>query len=274
MPISSTSTTDASTYTFSELDRFAFDLNGWLLWPAVLSEDEIKSIKQFVYTLRDDPESLPEHERNTLSGPCSMLLDHPAAVAVLREIIAPDMGKAHGFRCDHSTYTIREPGSDPPGTSGTPHCGGQDVLPIHIYNVRRDEIFAPVVRVAWDLNPVTHGAGGTRFLSGSHKSSFKIPAEITSDNQHPLMEDYECPAGSMLVFSEALCHAAAPWTCTTHDRVTIFSHYLHAGTKYHEGGPMVETVMAMPPKRRTLFRGVWVGRHEKNESYSAENRAT
>jgi len=33
-------------------------------------------------------------------------------------------------------------------------------------------------------------------------------------------------------------------------------------------------VMAMPPKRRTLFRGVWIGRYEKNETYSAENRAT
>ena len=60
---------------------------------------------------------------------------------------------------------------------------------------------------------------------------------------------------------------------TDHDRVAVFSHYMHASVKWHQGGPQHEAVMAMPPKRRTLFRGVWIGVGVKNEEYTSENRA-
>ena len=77
----------------------------------------------------------------------------------------------------------------------------------------------------------------------------------------------------MLFFTETVCHSSAAWTDADHDRVAIFSHYMHASIKWHQGSPPYEAVMAMPAKRRTLFRGVWIGVGVKNEEYTAENRA-
>ena len=257
----------------TELEKFTFDLKGWLMRPAVLDEEQVAEIRRYVYQLRDDPDRLAEPQRNTLSGPCTQLLDHPALVDLLRELIGADVGEAYGFRCDHSNFSIREPGSEPVGTSGSPHCGAREVPATHVYHVRGETPYAPVIRAVWELNPVPYGAGGTRFLSGSHKSSFHIPPDVLADNAHPLFEDYECPAGSLLIFSEALCHSGATWNCQSHDRVAIFNHYLNVAMKYHEGGPDAETVHAMPERTRTLFRGAWVGRYQKNDHYSEANRA-
>ena len=262
--------------------KFHFDLKGWLALPGVLKQDEIEATKEHLYTLRDRPESLPEHERNSYSGGCSPLLDHPDIVPTLQEIIAPNKMvrnakvedesefEAYGFRCDSSYYRIMPPGTPAPGG---PHNGAVEIFPTHQYSVLNGSISAPVCRVAWELNPVEKGKGGTWFLSGSHKSNFRIP-EAHMNAPDSLYESYECPAGSAVVFSEAVCHSSADWH-HDHDRIVIFNHYLHIAMKWHEGGPSHETVMAMPPQRRTLFRAAWVGGslNDANREYSEENRA-
>jgi len=266
----------------TEEQRFIFDLKGWLLIPGVLPPSQVEEIKEYLYLLRDHPQSLAEPHRTIHSGPSADLLDHPVVVDVLREVIAPDqvmrnlpwggpgeVPAAYGFRCDNSFFTIR-----PPNTAAglPPHNGAVELFPTHTYQVLNGSIYSPATRVVWELNPVKKGKGGTRFLSGSHKSNFAVPAEHKYvDN--PLLEDYECPAGSVLFFTETVCHSSAAWTDTDHDRVAIFSHYMHASTKWHQGSPPYEAVMAMPPKRRTLFRGVWIGVGVKNEEYTADNRA-
>ena len=269
--------------TMTDEQKFIFDLKGWLLIPSVLQPDEIEAVKNHLYTVRDNPESLPEHERNSYSGPCATLLDHPAAVSVLREIIAPDKilrniepkdpgpYEAYGFRCDHSYYQLRSHGSPP---VNQPHNGAVELFPAHQYRVLNGSICSPVTRVVWELNPVKKGLGGTLFLSGSHKSNFKVP-EARRKIGDPLFETYECPAGSAVVLSEAVCHSSAAWLDKEHDRVAILNHYLHVSMKWHAGGPSYETVMAMQPKCRTLFRGVWVGgARMNNREYSADNRAS
>ena len=76
--------------TFTDEQKFLFDLKGWCMIPSVLSDSEIETIKAHIYAMRDDPDSLPETERSAYGGPTGALLDHPRAVAVLRELIRPD----------------------------------------------------------------------------------------------------------------------------------------------------------------------------------------
>ena len=83
--------------------------------------------------------------------------------------------------------------------------------------------------------------------------------------------------GGTLFFTEYLWHAGAPWTCKDRDRVAVFSHYTDFLIKIHYGMPTHEEVMAMPPKRRTLFRGVWHtdfpgGPPLYNVAYGEDNR--
>ena len=273
------------TYSMTDEQRFIFDLKGWLLIPSVLQPDELREIKEFLDTLQFNPESLPERDRHVCGGVCSQLLDHPTVVGVLNEIIAsrwksegPDMAaesKAYGFRCDawhlaRRTYDPNRSASDPPPSP--PHNGGVEMYPTHSFRVFNGSINSPVTRVVWELNPVKEWMGGTLFMSGSHKSNFPIPPEHRQIDS-PLFETYECPAGSVLFFTESICHGGPQWLDPEHDRMALFFHYMHASAKWHYGSPPHETVMAMPPKRRTLFRGVWIGVGQTNDEYSNENRA-
>ena len=146
-----------------------------------------------------------------------------------------------------------------------------------MYSCRNGRIVSPCVRVVWELNPVGKGDGGTLFMSGSHKSAFEVP-EARRDVCDELFEDYGCPAGSVVIFSEHVRHSGTAWTNPDHDRVTIFNHYMHHGMRFHKGTAPHETVLEMPAKRRTLFRGVWVaafpaGKAIPNDFYAEDNRA-
>ena len=52
------------------------------------------------------------------------------------------------------------------------------------------------------------GCGGTMFLTGNHKGAYS-PPKSTEDRTCDLWEDYECSAGSALIFSEAVTHTGA-----------------------------------------------------------------
>src|SRR5205823_1834230 len=95
---------------------------------------------QHLTDICERPDSLSEYERNSFAGPCQELLDHPAILSVLCEVIGPDVSEhAYGFRCDASTFDIRAPGWRPQPSQG-PHNGGP-MEPTHTYDFRRGRIF-------------------------------------------------------------------------------------------------------------------------------------
>ena len=59
-------------------ERFLFDLKGYLLFPNVLSEEEIAPIREQADQLHKDAESLPPEARKLPGGATSALIDHPA----------------------------------------------------------------------------------------------------------------------------------------------------------------------------------------------------
>ena len=91
--------------------KYLFDLNGFLVVPGVLSPEECRRLREFIVTLKNDPESLPDHEHyastdpdpttlHLVTGPSSELLDHPVLVDILAELVAGDGGGTvlHGRR--------------------------------------------------------------------------------------------------------------------------------------------------------------------------------
>ncbi len=178
--------------------RFFFDLKGWLLLPAVLTEAECAAVRQHLYD-----------GGNGYTGPAQELLDHPVVVDILGEILGggPPAEDYYNFRCENSFKTIRQAGWKPGGTE-VPH-GGAGISAI---NYRSDgrRIYSGLTRVVWELNPVARGEGGTLFLSGTHKASFPQPPCVREPD-NPYLETYDCPAGSLLVFTESLLHASTAW---------------------------------------------------------------
>ena len=60
--------------------KFFFDLRGWILLPSVLSAPEIEEMKAEVY----------DGARQSYQGTLQTLLDHPAIVGILNEILSED----------------------------------------------------------------------------------------------------------------------------------------------------------------------------------------
>ena len=258
--------------------KFFFDLNGWILIPAILTDLEISVMKQ----------EIAAGAKQAYRGELQTLLDHDGIVHILTEILAlsPDLAKdAYGFRCEHSHVSVRPPGWQDDADflgSNVPHVVAPPQLANAMrYQVAGGRIFSGLTRVVWELEEVKSGSGGTTFLSGSHKAHFNCGgpdpySSNTSDSSweesvRAAMVGYSCPPGSVVVFTESLLHASNPWTNTENPRCAVFNCYNSLWAQWHKPNLDHETIENMPPKRRTLFRGVWeLG---GNQEYSRQNSA-
>lgn len=261
--------------------KFFFDLNGWLLLPSVLSPAEVEEMKAEVYG----------GARNAYQGPLQRLLDHPAVTGILTEILSEAAFAAddsYSFRCENSFTTVRPPGwSKMERTDGgMPHVvrPPQQANPMR-YQVAGGKIFSGLTRVVWELEAVKSGQGGTSFLSGSHKANFNyggpdpyrpnISESPWEANIRAAMDEYSCPPGSAVIFTESLIHAANDWTNPDNARCAVFNCYNSIWTQWHKLNLAHEVIGAMPPKRQTLFRGTWAigGGPGGNRAYSEDNRS-
>ncbi len=246
--------------------RYAFDLRGWLLVPGVLDQAEVEAAREYIVRLHEDPETLAEHERSPLAGPCQHLIDHPVVVAFMNEFVyhpftdglkTPPLGnqQCYGFRMEFSFSQVRETGDG----HFAPHNGnGMMRVPgdHHTYHAFPGQAHTCLTRALWELGAVEPGGGGTLFVSGSHKSAFTAPASL-GERDSPFWESYECPAGSVLFFTEAVTHSSDIWRQRT-PRVAIFNSYNTIGSKWHNWDPHPQLLEQMPAMRQTLFRPVYV----------------
>lgn len=259
--------------------KFFFDLRGWILLPSILAPAEIADIKAEVYA----------GAKNSYQGKLQMLLDHPAIVGVLTELLSEDpfvANDSYSFRCESSFTTIRPPGwSKMERTDGgMPHVvrPPQQANAMR-YQVAGGKIFAGLTRVVWELEEVKAGQGGTSFLSGSHKAHFNyggpdpyrpnISESPWEANMRTVMDEYSCPAGSVVIFTESLVHAANDWTNPDNPRCAVFNCYNSIWAQWHRLSLSHEIIEAMPPKRRSLFRGTWALGSTGNREYSLDNRS-
>ena len=259
--------------------RFFFDLRGWILLPSVLSPEAIEIMKAEAYA----------GAKQGYEGALQELLDHPAIVGILSEILSEDpyvREECYGFRCENSFITVRPPGwsMGERGDGGRAHVvrPPQQANAMR-YQVAGGKIFSGLTRVVWELEEVKAGQGGTSFLSGSHKAHFNYGGP---DRYRPntdgspwaakiraMMEDYSCPAGSVVIFTESLVHAANDWTNPDNPRCAVFNCYNSIWAQWHQTNLSHETVLSMPKKRQTLFRGTWALGPGGNCEYSLDNRA-
>ena len=256
--------------------KYLFDTRGWLLVPGVLSAAETEAMRDFALQVRDRPESLPEEERCYVAGPLEKLTDHPVVVGFLNEFLAhPHLSSpaCYGFRMESSG--LRSPSSEP-GKEGQfkPHNGGglfRFAGDSHHYQCIPGKAFSGLTRVVWELAPVKYGQGGTLLATGSHKAAYTAP-ESYQDPKSQVWDTYECPAGSVLFFTEGLAHSTCPWTNTQNGRVGIFNLYNSVGSQWGNWQPPAALVERMPAQRQTLFRGVHCANNVTGFRYGGENQ--
>jgi len=255
--------------------KYLFDTKGWLLVPGLLDDAEIAAMREYALRVQNDPESLPEHERSYVAGPLQKLTDHPVVVGFLNEFLAfPHLSspECYGFRMEGSG--LRSPAAEE-GRQGVfgPHNGSglfRFAVDSHHYQCIPGKAFSGLTRVVWELAPVKMRQGGTLLATGSHKAAYAAPDSIQDPNS-AVWETYECPAGSVLFFTEALAHSTCPWTNTDNARVGIFNLYNSVGSRWSSWQPPAELVEQMPPMRQTLFRDSYCADNVPGFRYGGQN---
>ena len=82
-----------------------------------------------------------------------------------------------------------------------------------------------LVAVAYNLKDVGPDDGGFACVPGSHKSAFAFPDNWKDlSDPHPCVRRVTGPAGSAVIFTEALVHGTLPWR-GSEERRTAFYKY-------------------------------------------------
>ena len=108
-----------------------FDLKGYLLFPSVLSEEDMAPIRAQCEALRSDHETLPPAARCPLGGAADEPIDHPVMLRVLHGIIDDETEKLR----QKTAFSYRTMGDGYRGWN--PHAGGRSVNPNYCIASRR-----------------------------------------------------------------------------------------------------------------------------------------
>lgn len=238
----------------SPLQRYSFDVDGYLLLERALDGRTVERLRRAVEGQGlPAPDSSIERQRFGQGGTLFTwdpafgdLIDHPWAVAVLADLIGPHV------RLDHAYGIVMAP-----GTAGLGLHGPADPFdPAQYWITRQGALRSGLLTFAWSLGDGGRGDGGFGCIPGSHKAAEPLPAGAES-----LLVEVPQPAGSLLVFTEALAHCTLQWRGPD-TRLVIMMKY-SPGSSAWDAGPAAppEVVAAMPERRRLFFQPPSVGQH-------------
>ncbi|NOK18520.1 phytanoyl-CoA dioxygenase family protein [Corallococcus carmarthensis] len=204
-------------------EQYLFDLRGFLVVPGALSPEELSELNA-IFDERDASESEPAAAKHRFQrlmwwgAAYRKLIDNPRITSYLAELIGPQ------FRLDHDYADLIRSGRGPTGTML--HGGGTPFDPCMFFHGRDGRMHNGLTAVAYYLRDVNPGEGGFGCVPGSHKSNYPFPDAWRNleELQHPCVSAVAAPAGTAIIFTEALTHGTLPWRGKA-DRRTLFYKY-------------------------------------------------
>lgn len=212
-----------------EGEQYLFDLQGYLVVPDALVGEQVGTLNAALD--RDISDQMGSDERTHRFGRLLArdptfreLIDNPRLTPYLEAILGP------GFRLDHDYADVIRSGLGPIGAAL--HGGGTPFTPAEYYHVRDGRIHSGLAVVAYNLRDVGPEDGGFACVPGSHKSAFPFPDEWRDlSDPHPVVRRVTGPAGTAIIFSEALTHGTLPWK-GREERRTVFMKYSPSPISY------------------------------------------
>jgi ectoine hydroxylase-related dioxygenase (phytanoyl-CoA dioxygenase family) len=210
-------------------ERYLFDLEGYLVVPDALDRDQLAAINAAFddRVAQADPANLEPYFPGSCEGKSLLhwgqtfrdLIDSPRIMPYLREFIADDP------RLDHDYAAVIRAGARTWG--GGLHGGNVPFDECFLYAHRDGRIRGGLTVVAYNLRDVNPGDGGFACIAGSHKANYPLPKGwgVLADGQRAAcVRQIAAPAGSAVIFTEALTHGTLPWKGAG-ERRTLFYKY-------------------------------------------------
>lgn len=152
-----------------------------------------------------------------LSTPFRKMLVHPKIISILNEMC----GK--GIRLDHGPELI----AHTKGVEGLRlHGSGERHKPYVAYHHQGGHSFCGGVTVSWQFARAKVRDGGFAYVSGSHKSNYRMPKDLKyfRDHKHSVRQA-EVEPGDVLFFMDgAQTHGTFPWQAV-HQRRSVLYKY-------------------------------------------------
>ena len=206
----------------NETERYLFDLNGYIVVPDALTNDQVTALNSILDNkiISDCPPDMRTHRFVPILDrgiEYLELIDNPQIVPYLDELLG------ESFRLDHVYLDVIKSGKGPIGT--TLHGGSTPFRSDSYFNFQNGRMHNGLSVVAYNLKDVGPNDGGFGCVPGSHKSNYAFPEEWKEmDELRPIVKRVTGPAGTAVIFTEALTHGTLPWEGLD-ERRTIFFKY-------------------------------------------------
>ena len=207
-------------------EKYLFDLRGYIAVENALSAEQVAALNHIMdqHIAADCTPDMRTHRFGGLLdwGPAYRgLIANERVVPYLEQIIDPQ------FRLDHIYADIIRSGTSPIGANL--HGGGAPFNPSQYYRFTDGRMHNGLTVVAYNLADLGPEDGGFGCVPGSHKSNYRFPGEWRDMDQAlaECVERVTGPAGTAVVFTEALTHGALPWTGAGERRTIFFKYSPH-----------------------------------------------
>ena len=206
-------------------ERYLFDLKGYLAVPNALSQEQVGRLNSVLdeHIAAECPADMRTHRFGPLlewGDDYRDLIDNPSITPYLSELLGDD------FRLDHVYLDVIRSGKGPIGTRL--HGGAVPFNPTHYFRFEGGQMHNGLSVVAYNLKDVGPMDGGFGCVPGSHKSNYSFPDEWKEmEEPGPLVERVTGPAGTAIIFTEALTHGTLPWAGADERRTVFFKYSPH-----------------------------------------------
>lgn len=235
----------------NENERYLFDLQGFLVVENALDTAQIAALNALIEertALEVEAEATTHRFGGLLKWgqPCLDLIDNPHVLTYLEQLIGRTV------RLDHEYCDIIRGGRGPIGTSL--HGGAVTDDPTAYYRFFDGKLRNGLSVVAYNLHDVNPGDGGFGCVPGSHKSNLLLPMEWQDlDNPVSCVSAVTGPAGTAVIFTEALTHGTLPWR-GQQERRTIFYKYSPSPLSYSRRYYNADEYPGLTKRQRELLQ--------------------
>ncbi|MAF10912.1 mitomycin antibiotics/polyketide fumonisin biosynthesis protein [Candidatus Poribacteria bacterium] len=207
-------------------ERYMFDLQGYLVIPDALSAEHLRELNALMdeRVANDCEPDMRTHRWVHMlpwGEPYRRLIDLDSVRPYIEELVGSQ------FRLDHEYADITRAGKGPIGTSL--HAGPVPFNPCFYYSCDGESFANGLIALVYNLKDVNEGDGGFGCMPGSHKSNNAMPKSMRElDDAHPRVDRVTGPAGSAVIFTEALIHGTLPWNGADERRTLFYKYSPHA----------------------------------------------
>ncbi len=268
-------TTDADSG-LSEMDRYLFDLKGFIVLRGALSPEEVAACNETLDELQDIRPNewrghvhghnfTGEHEGKNLqqiyeAGPAfEKLIDHPSWINKVTHFLGTDQPNFDGHHgpcfIDENFASIRGPGE----AIGL-HSGGQDRVTRCQFRYHDGRFHCGQINILMGLNDIGPGDGATMVVPGSHKSNIRHPNyddqrmkdTATSVDGLPEAVEVHLNAGDAILFVDAIMHGSAKRVNEGQRRIAVYRYGPSWGFFRHPYRPSAGLLERLNPRARNI----------------------